>query len=138
MADIYLHEVSEEDLRMFDQSVIRQYLFEQGIIPPKNTISQRRNELLRSYIKRIADDERSTTAGYELWFTKGNGAAEALDDLFLRLRKRNIPFWLIPAAVSSSHNIGELTRLVIPRENMQDFVGIIEKLHPVMSEKQVY
>ena len=71
MTDIYLHSCNVQDVALFNQFVARKLLFEQGIVPPQQIVSQHRNEMLRSYIKSIADNERATTAGGKRRYTRG-------------------------------------------------------------------
>lgn len=105
MADIYLHNVRDEDVALLHQFIIRKYLFEQGIIPPRQRISELRNEMLRGYIKKFADEERETTAAFVI--TEGE-----ISILMTRLRKKHIETWLIPG--------DDQIILVVPRSEVEE------------------
>lgn len=117
MADIYIHGISSQDLDLFNQFVARKYLFEQGTVPPKQVLAQRRNELIRAYIKSVADDERTTTAGFHVVPAELGESLKPLIDL---LNNKQIPSW----PLSSDEKI----LLVVPRENALEVQASITRL----------
>ncbi len=116
MADIYIHGISSQDLNLFNQFVARKYLFEQGAVPPRQVLAQRRNELIRAYIKSVADDERTTTAGFHVVPAE----EKSLKSLIDLLNNKKIPSW----PLSSDKRI----LLVVPRENALEVQSSITRL----------
>ncbi len=116
MADIYIHGINSDDLALFNQFVARKYLFEQGAVPPRQVLAQRRNELIRAYIKSVADDERTTTAGFHVVPAKDKSLKPLID----LLNNKKIPSW----PLSSDKKL----LLVVPRENAAEVQGSITKL----------
>jgi len=116
MADIYIHGISHDDLMLFNQFVARKYLFEQGAIPPRQVLAQRRNELIRAYIKSVADDERTTTAGFHI-VPAEEGSIKILWNL---LNNKQIPHWPLSQE--------KKMLLVVPRENAAEVQTSITRL----------
>ena len=115
MADIYLHGINSQDLNLFNQFVARKYLFEQGAEPPRQVLAQRRNELIRAYIKSVADEERKTTAGFHV--VPANGGLKTLIDT---LNNKQIPSWPL------SYDMKML--LVVPRADAAEALASITYL----------
>ena len=118
MADIYLHSINEQDLALFNQFVARKLLFEQGIVPPKQIVSQHRNEMLRSYIKSIADNERTTTAGFHIEATEQAGYRR----LLTTLANKKIATWALNVALENK------ILLIVSREDAAEVQASVTNL----------
>ncbi len=118
MPDIYLHSISADDFALFHQFVCRKLLFEQGIIPPRQVVSQHRNEILRAYIKSVADEERITTAGFHVEAAEQEGYQR----LLTVLRNKEIETWALHVRLENK------ILLIVPRGSVQETAGSINKL----------
>lgn len=119
--DIYLHDIGPEDVKLFDQVLARKMVMETGVLPAKQVVAQRRNDTIRAWIKKTADQERTATAGLVLRFVRGG--PEPATNAMSRFREK---FKVLLTELSLD---GAELRLVVDRSEL-------EKIRSYLSARQ--